>query len=220
LAPAQCDALVAANSCALVRVADRLIDARLLVELETALTRAVDAYHAANPLEPGVSVQLLRSQLPASSLVAEAAIARAEVEGLIAVSGGLAARAGWAPTLSADHGVAADTVLRRLDAAGAEPPSAEELQTEIGRPVDALLRYLERRGDIVQVEAGRYYAPAHLTRLIERLRTSFGSGGERSPSELREALGLSRKYLIPFLEYCDRVGHTARGANGRVWRGP
>ena len=41
---------------------------------------------------------------------------------------------------------------------------------------------------------------------------------ERNPSQLREALGLSRKYLIPLLEYCDRVGHTTRSGAGRVWR--
>jgi hypothetical protein len=44
-------------------------------------------------------------------------------------------------------------------------------------------------------------------------------GREYSPAELRELLGLSRKFLIPFLEYCDRVGYTVRGVTGRLWRG-
>jgi hypothetical protein len=39
---------------------------------------------------------------------------------------------------------------------------------------------------------------------------------EYSPSELREVLGLSRKYLIPFLEFCDRKLVTERRATGRV----
>ena len=35
------------------------------------------------------------------------------------------------------------------------------------------------------------------------------------PSELRELLGFSRKFLIPFLEYCDRVGITRRDLEGK-----
>jgi selenocysteine-specific elongation factor len=41
-------------------------------------------------------------------------------------------------------------------------------------------------------------------------------GREYGPAELRDLVGLSRKYLIPFLEYCDRTGITARKATGRV----
>jgi hypothetical protein len=42
--------------------------------------------------------------------------------------------------------------------------------------------------------------------------------GELAPTELRELLGFSRKFLIPFLEYCDKRGYTVRQGNGRVWR--
>jgi hypothetical protein len=40
-----------------------------------------------------------------------------------------------------------------------------------------------------------------------------------SPAELRDVLGVSRKYLIPFLEYCDRRQITERRADGRVLGG-
>jgi hypothetical protein len=43
-------------------------------------------------------------------------------------------------------------------------------------------------------------------------------GAERTPSELRDLLGISRKFLIPFLEYCDAAGYTMRSGAGRVWR--
>jgi selenocysteine-specific elongation factor len=92
----------------------------------------------------------------------------------------------------------------------------EELASRL--PVDpaGLLRYLERTGRVVQVEQNRYYAAGQLQSLIERLRAIMGDGSERSPAELRDQLGLSRKFLIPFLEYCDRAGVTRRTAGGRV----
>ena len=113
----------------------------------------------------------------------------------------------------------ASAVLGALDKAGIEPPTTEELSQELATPVATIARYLERRGELVQVEQNRYYTLKHLTLLITRLRELLSSGQEVNPSALREGLGISRKYLIPLLEYCDRVGHTARGPTGRVWRG-
>jgi len=37
-------------------------------------------------------------------------------------------------------------------------------------------------------------------------------------AQLRDVLGLSRKYLITFLEFCDRKGITERQGEGRVLR--
>ncbi|MDQ6689839.1 MAG: SelB C-terminal domain-containing protein, partial [Gemmatimonadota bacterium] len=36
------------------------------------------------------------------------------------------------------------------------------------------------------------------------------------PAQLRDVLGFSRKYLIPFLEFCDRIGVTERRGEGRI----
>ena len=83
----------------------------------------------------------------------------------------------------------------------------------------AIVRFLERRGDVVQVEPDRYYAAGQLKFLLDRLRSSMAGGAEFSPSQIRDALDLSRKFLIPFLEYCDRAGYTNRTVTGRVWRG-
>ena len=88
-----------------------------------------------------------------------------------------------------------------------------------GDSVPNLLRILERDGRLVQVEAERYYDPRAVTLLVDSLRTGMEKGREYSPAELREILGVSRKYLIPFLEYCDKHGITERRAAGRVLHG-
>jgi len=45
------------------------------------------------------------------------------------------------------------------------------------------------------------------------------AGQEYPPAELRDFLGVSRKYLIPLLEYCDRRGVTDRRVAGRALGG-
>jgi len=179
----------------------------------------VARYHVEHPLEPGVPTQLLRSQIRAHPELVDAALESQIAAGRVKGVGGAMATTGWAPKLaSVSEGVAVELVSR-LIGAGAEPPSVEELSAGFGRDLGPVLKFLERRGDVVQVEQNRYYAAANLKEIIARLRAIMGNGAEVGPSELREKLGLSRKFLIPVLEYCDRAGYTARSTGGRIWHG-
>jgi selenocysteine-specific elongation factor len=178
------------------------------------------AFHEANPLEPGIPVQQVRSRAEAGSELVDAALRDVVAEGRVSVTSGLVAVVGWAPTPSPEQGALLQTLVSQLEAAGAEPPTMEEIATRLSTDPAPLVRYLERSGQIVQVEPNRYYAAGQLQLLVGRLRTVMAGGLERSPADLRDALGLSRKFLIPFLEYCDRVGHTRRMTEGRVWGGP
>ena len=110
-------------------------------------------------------------------------------------------------------------MLAAIVAAGHEPPSVAELEGQFGKQTFSLLKHLERQKRIVQVEDDRYYSPDAVTDLLRLLENRMAGQGELAPTELREALGFSRKFLIPFLEYCDKRGYTSRQGNGRVWRG-
>ena len=101
-----------------------------------------------------------------------------------------------------------------------QPPSAAELESAHGADVVPLLRLLEREQRLVAVEADRWFARPAVDHLIEQLRTGMSPGREHTPAELRDILGLSRKFLIPFLEYCDRHHITERRSSGRVLLGP
>jgi selenocysteine-specific elongation factor len=83
----------------------------------------------------------------------------------------------------------------------------------------AICRILTRQGAIVTVETNRHYSSASVTQLTGRLSLGMESGEDYGPAELREFLGLTRKFLIPFLEYCDREGYTIRNELGRRRRG-
>jgi selenocysteine-specific elongation factor len=125
---------------------------------------------------------------------------------------------GWRPAATSGDAALADALLGALKSAGSQPPTAAELaERHGGRSLD-VLRFLERSGSVVQVEAGRYYERASLTSILDSLSGAMERGKAYAPAELREAIGLSRKYLIPLLEYCDAHGFTAKTAAGRVWR--
>lgn len=164
-------------------------------------------------------IQLLRSRVKATPALVDSAIEALVVARRVTVSGNAVAASGWSVTLGATDATLAARILEHLDRAGAEPPSTTELESEIGRPLSPVLHFLERRGDIVQVEQIRYYRSNHLASVLDRIRAVMEHENDVTPATLRDRVGLSRKFLIPILEYCDRAGLTVRGPNGRVWRG-
>lgn len=198
----------------------RLVSADVVSTLGQEATRLVTAYHAQERLEPGMPTQLLRSRLVADAEIVEVALNSEISAGRLSAAAGFLLAPSWIPTPTADQALLLQTIVSQLEAAGVEPPSVGELSAKFGADVENLLRYLERQGQAIQVGQDRYYTPVHLKSLVDRLKSGMAPGAELGPSELREVLGLSRKYLIPFLEYCDRMGYTVRGTAGRLWRGP
>jgi selenocysteine-specific elongation factor len=199
-----------------VVINDRLFDLVLIEKVAGQVLAQVDAFHAREPLEAGMSLQAIRSGLGVVPVVADAIVSRLVERGLMVVDHGLVHRNGWSPSPGPAQRSALDAVERVLHEAGREPPSVSELAATYGSEVGAVLRYLERRGQIVQVEPDRYYAASALEAVVSDLRRGTETGRAYGPSELRELLGVSRKYLIPILEYCDRKAVTVRRESGRI----
>jgi selenocysteine-specific elongation factor len=158
----------------------------------------------------------MRSALVGRAELVDEALRRALDDGRLETDAGLVRARGWTPQLTRDQTLARDRIVHSLVEAGAEPPAMSELGTRFGSSVPPLMRILEREGLVVQVEADRYYATSAAQELAARVRSAMVPGVEYAPTELREALGLSRKFLIPFLEYCDRTRVTERRGTGRV----
>ena len=179
----------------------------------------VDEHHRTFPLEPGASLQSVRARLVGGAELVELVLSDALAAGTLAVDGGQLRRAEWRPALTAAQSDLLSRLAATLKTAEREPPSVAELSAIHGDVVSALVRLLEREGTIVAVEPDRYYDAAVLERLIDSLRERMVPGREYGPAELRELLGVSRKYLIPLLEYCDRMRVTDRLPGGRVLAG-
>lgn len=199
-----------------VLLGERLFDASVLDTLGERLLALVDAQHRDAPLEPGTSLQSVRARLAAAPDLVEEAVRRAAAAGAIDVEGGLVRRRGWAPRPTEAQQQLLGRLADALAASGREPPSVGELAAAHGPATPALLRLLEREGRVVQVEPDRYYAAIAVAELLGALRAGTAPDRAYSPAELRDLLGISRKYLIPFLEYCDRTGVTIRRETGRV----
>ena len=187
-------------------------------QVMASVRRIVAEYEIKSPLTLGVPARTLREGLRVEDELADISIREMERTGAIESDGPVLRRTGWTPSPTPRDVEASDHLAHDICAGKHEPPSVGELVSRYGSGVPALLRFLERQGRIVRVETDRYYDRGTLDAMIEKLRTGLVPGQVYVPAQLRDVLGFSRKYLIPFLEFCDRSGITERKGDGRVLR--
>jgi selenocysteine-specific elongation factor len=103
-------------------------------------------------------------------------------------------------------------------AAGETPPDVTALTARYGADTFRALRILAREGRLIEVASDRFYAPGAVRSQFDRLEAQLPAGAAVTASQVREILGLSRKFVIPFLEYCDRQGIAVRDGDQRTFR--
>jgi selenocysteine-specific elongation factor len=180
--------------------------------------RIVAEFEVHSPLSSGIPARTLRETLRVSDELADISIRELERLAEIEIAGPVVRRRGWKPSPTSSDLNMSNHLAHDICAGGQEPPSVGELVARYGSSVPAVLHFLERQGRLVQVETDRYYDRSAVDELVAKLREGLAPGRSYVPAQLRDILGFSRKYLIPFLEFCDRQGVTERRGEGRVLR--
>ncbi len=119
----------------------------------------------------------------------------------------------FAPELSnADEKLLAEMV-EEIRAGGFQPPALEAIKNAPKgdrKRMERLATLAVALGELIQV-APKLYLHAEVERdLRKRVTQMIGQHGGVSVSLVRETLDSSRKYVIPFMEYLDRIGFTKR----------
>lgn len=198
--------------------AHNLFAPQAVEQVMASVRRIIAEYEIRSPLAPGVPGRTLREGLRAHEEIVDISIRELEKLGEIETRGPFVSRKGWAPSPSDRDVEVSNHLAHDICAGDQQPPSVSELVSRYGSSVPGLLRFLERQGRIVQVETDRYYDRSALEAMIARLKEALVPGTVYVPAQLRDVLGFSRKFLIPFLEFCDRNGITERRGDGRTLR--
>jgi selenocysteine-specific elongation factor len=200
---------------------DRLVSRAAASKEAERLASVLDLHHAAHPLDAGMSLQALRAAvgggMPVSEAVGDQVLDLAARKGILEVEGSVVRRPGWRAAVAARADGDAGRISAHLAAAEWRIPTVSELESEFpGLPVLALLAHLLRGGGVAQVDQDRFAAPEALARFQRALEEVIRQVGPVTPAILRDRLGLTRKYLIPLLEWADRRGVTRREGDTRV----
>ncbi len=189
-----------------VIVGETAVDPGLVTELAQRASDLVRDEHALHPLRPGLPMATLADKLRVDGDLAER---------IVELATGLERRG---PDVAlADHDLSltdeqttAWERARDLLSAGLGVPD----ETELGLDTE-LLHLKIRSGDLVRVGPGLVYLPEQL----ETVKTMLaGLGRDFTVAQFRDAAGLSRKYAVPILEWCDKEGLTVRRGDLRRLR--
>jgi selenocysteine-specific elongation factor len=187
-----------------VRSGDLVVDGAVATRLVERIQEAVDAFHRANRLRPG---------MPKATLVSNLALDPGVVDLLIATSGSLVDDGATVRTAAFSSGLsAAEEEAWQAARAALAVSLAVPRASQLGLAPD-LLHALLRSGRLVKVAEDLVYLPEQLAAITGRLgefRDGFSVG------DFRDAFGMSRRQAVPLLEWLDGEGWTRREGDGRV----
>ena len=181
----------------------------------------VDEYHKANPLKVGISKEELRSRLPATDVqVFQAALDECSANGHIVlekdrVTSGAHARAN-------QNNETEKKIVEALRSSAFTPPGPKDLAAGVGINEKNLRELLDRlafRGGVVKVAQDMYFHPDMIEEVKNKAVDFLKRHQEMAPTDFKTELNLSRKFLIPLLEYLDQIKLTIRKGDKRVLRG-
>lgn len=187
-----------------------------------------DLSHEASEVRLAALAARRRGGIPDVELPVLTGIPESEAQAVASASGLVRTSGLWrqpprAPEAKLVESVSADSarderllaLVARIESAGLAAPSADELGWKSDAEVPVLLREGERRGLIHRLDASHWLGAgaAHVLRATLQGLTAVGGV---TPSALRDRTALSRKHLIPLLEWSDRQGWTLRRGDVRI----
>jgi selenocysteine-specific elongation factor len=216
------DALAAAEK---VTAVDRdwSLHADAVARLRALITGALEQFHRAQPLRAGMSREELRVRAAnADERIFAHVLGGLDAEGVVRVDRDKVRLASHELRLNATQQAAVDRLEREFREAQAAPPSAEEALARAGLAGDEqheLFQLLLESRKLVRVKESLFFHAAALETIQDKLVALLRERKEIGPGDIKDLLGISRKYAIPLLEYFDARRVTARVGERRVLRG-
>ena len=184
---------------------------------------ALERFHRASPLRPGMSREELRGRAGAADeRVFAHLLAALEAEGVVRADRDKVRLASHEVRLTGEQQKAADRLEQDYLGAAAAPPSPEEALARAGLSGDEeheLFQLLVETRKLVRVKESLYFHARALDAIQDKLVAMLRERKEIGPGDIKDLLGISRKYAIPLLEFFDSRRVTARVGERRVLRG-
>jgi selenocysteine-specific elongation factor len=191
--------------------------------LKQSLVGELTAFLDNNPLKEGMGKEELKTRLPKRSdpRFFTPLLSALEKNGLVIPDRDIVKLGGRVARKSVQTEDLSGKILLFLQESGIEPPTVKEVMERFRcdeKTVRDNLALLVRNGEMARISSDLFYASGALNGLRDKLLELMKEKGEIVPTDYRDVTGLSRKFLIPLLEYFDSEKLTIRVGNKRVAR--
>ena len=197
---------------------------RFLKELGR-LIKTVSIYHKENDQQPGIKkAELLQSFSSDISVeVFNILLERLIHSGELVLSGKVVALPDFRPAIDKDLEKALAELRRHLSEDGNPLWTPKAMSDACNAPQKALktaIGILLNNRELVRLPGGNFgLAPIVDDAREKVIQFIKEHGGEADTNDIKQMLGLSRKHVIPILEYLDEEKITIRSGNARKLRG-
>lgn len=199
-----CDILFKEGS--IVILGDEIFSSNALEAIKKDIIERVDRFHKKNPLKKGLDKEGLRTALDIERNIFDLLLS-SMVE--IKVEKNYVKLSHFTPQFDEETSKRKKRILASLKKNPFKPNKLEE---------DDLIRNLVGEGEILKIKENMYFHSDAVAQGEKLIREAIEKRGPLGVSEIKDLLKTTRKYIIPFLEYLDRIKFTVRKGDLRdLW---
>ena len=190
------------------------MDSELWRKLSTRAARLVDAAHKQNPERAGLDLNEMRTALRIHQPEMLEALLADLCNGDFIRKGSVVARTSHRPTLPVDVQPVEKEVREALSKQPFDPPSRKAI--ELDPQARQVVRFLIESGEVIEIAPDVILLRESFERMKSQVVEFILKNGPATVSDLRQALGSSRRVMVPLLERLDRDGVTRRSGDKRM----
>ncbi len=203
----------------------RVLSGPVYTDLLERISGELAAYHKRFPLKEGLSREELRTTLGMGDGAGQKIFSMALRE--LEKRGGLVAEkehlrlAGHQVQLEGEMGDLRGKLAALYRESGLAPPTLKEVLErfpERKREIASLIRVMTQEGELARISEDLNFHRDALAGLREEYRKLLVRDGKATPASFRELTGLTRKFIIPLMEYFDMTKLTMRAGEHRILR--
>jgi len=199
------------------------LSSHLYAQMEDLLMKSLADYHQNNPLKEGISKEELKAALAGtvSAKLFNMVLASLGKRNLIASDKDNVRLASHLVQLAGEEDALRRSIASTYTQAGLTPPSlADVLNGFKDRKIKAqnIVKLMIKDGELIKINEDLCFTGEALTRLREEYKAQLVRDGQATPATFKDLTGLSRKYIIPLMEYFDTSKLTVRVGDHRILR--
>ncbi|MGZ3580421.1 MAG: selenocysteine-specific translation elongation factor [Syntrophales bacterium] len=201
----------------------RIVSASIYQNLQDRILLEMRAYHERYPLKEGISKEELRSTAGqfARQRLFNMAVRGLEKRGEIVVERENLRLSAHRVDLKGELEDLRNKIGETYMDAGITPPTIKELMEKFAGQrslAESVINVMLKEGSLIKINEDLYFHKEVLTRLREDYKALLVRDGKATPASMKELTGLSRKFIIPLMEYFDITKLTIRAGDHRILR--
>ncbi len=201
----------------------RCIFSPVYENLQRQILQDVQAFHERYPLREGILKEELRNATGqyVSPKLFNMALKDLERKGTIVIERENLRMPGHRVDLKGDL----DDLRNRMEniyfVSGLTPPTLKEVMEKFAdrkNQLESVLNVMLKEGTLTKINEDLYFHKEILLKLRENYKNLLLREGKATPASFKELTGLTRKFIIPLMEYFDITKLTIRAGDHRILR--